>query len=76
MPKHKNFVPPWYSAARRRRPAGRAARQFRERSCCDFGGLYERQPGLVFCPQTLEQAQAVLRFLFRIDRLQAARGCP
>lgn len=44
-------------------PAGRRG-SFESDPARDFGGLYERQPGLVFCPQTLEQAQAVLRFLY------------
>jgi FAD/FMN-containing dehydrogenase len=30
----------------------------------DFGGLYEGRAQLVFCPRSLDQAQAVLRFLY------------
>ncbi len=36
---------------------------FESDAACDFGGLYRRSPQLVFCPRSVEQAQAVLRFL-------------
>lgn len=45
----------------------------------DFGGLFDRRPQLVFCPRSVEQAQATVRFLYSESipyRLRGAAHSP